>query len=105
MPQGYMHFETDQFFHRNGQYAYDPFKKEMANKWCRDKVYEALVAGRDVVVSNDFIRKCEVEPYRALARATKADLRIITLKTQFESFHIKDKKKFEAIKARWEEEV
>ena len=103
--QGYVHLETDQFFTKNGRYAYDPNKREEAEKWCRDQVYQALLAGRNVVVSNYFIRKRAVVPYRALAKVLKADLEIIVLRTQFESRHLKNKARFEAIKALWEEDV
>ena len=103
VPQGYVHFEADQFFYENGRYIYDPDRRQEAHKRCRDQAYEALSAGRDVAVSNTFIRKWEVEPYRALAKALKADLQIITLTTQFESLHLKDKTRFEEIKSRWEE--
>jgi hypothetical protein len=93
----------DQFFTKNGHYAYDPSKRNQATKWCRDQVYEALLAGRNVVVSNCFIRKCSVEPYRILAKNLKANLEIITLSTQFESPHIKNKALLQQIKSQWEE--
>lgn len=105
LPKGYVHFESEMFFMENGRFAYDPKKNSEARKWCRDQVYEALCAGRDVVVSDWFIRKESVEPYRVLAKTFKADLNILTIKTQFESKRVKNKAKFEQIKSRWEEVV
>jgi predicted kinase len=101
--QGYVHIEPDQFFYKNGRYAYDSSKRNEATKWARNQVYEALLAGRNVVVSDNFIRKSSVEPYRRLASHLKANLEIITLKTQFESPHIKNKAMLEQIKSQWEE--
>jgi predicted kinase len=101
VPQGYAHFEDDQFFYRNGKYVHEPKRIEEARKWCRDRAYEALSANRNVVVSNIFGSKWTVEPYRALAKALKADLQIVTLTTQFESIHIQNKARLEDIRSRW----
>jgi predicted kinase len=105
VPQGFLHFESDDFFRKNGRYAFDPRRRNDARQWCRDQVYEALLAGRDVVVSDNFLSKCEVRPYRDLANHLKAYLKIITLRTQFGSKHITNKALLAQIKSRWQEEV
>ena len=108
VPQGYVHYEEDHFFYNRGRgrhYAFDPTLRTVARKWCRDHVYKALLAGRDVVVSNCFSSKWEVEPYRALAKALKADLQIITLTTQFESIHITNQALLRQKNSSWEEVV
>jgi predicted kinase len=108
VPQGFVHYEEDHFFYNRGggrRYAYDPALRSLASKWCRDHVFKALSAGRDVVVSNFFNCRRTVEPYRALARALKADLQIITLTTQFESLHITNKALLEQRNASFQKEV
>lgn len=108
VPRGYVHYEEDLFFYNRGggrRYAYDPSLRMVAKKWCRDQVYMALAAGRNVVVSNCFPNAGSVAPYRALSKALKADLTIITLQTRFESIHVKDPKLIAAMNLRWQEVI
>lgn len=107
VPQGFVHLETDQFFTdiKTGRYAYNPKKLDEARKWCRDCVYNALLAGRNVVVSDTFHCKRLVEPYQALAKRFLARLNIVTLTTQFKSSHHPNPKVNEELKERWEEVV
>lgn len=106
--RGYVHYEEDQFFYNRGggrRYAYDPSLRMVAKRWCRDHVYKALSAGRNVVVSNCFPNRGSVEPYRALAKALRADLKIITLQTRFVSIHVTNPQLIAAMNLRWQEEV
>lgn len=60
------HFEADMWFERNNI----PFKKELlsvAHEWCKQRVGRAMLSGNDIVVSNTFIRKWEMDPYLDLA--------------------------------------
>lgn len=68
--RGYRHFEADQFFIRRGVYIYDARQKTAAHAWCLDSTIRALAGGRRVVVSNTFVRKCEISPYLDLHTQT-----------------------------------
>jgi predicted kinase len=59
------HYEADMWFERNV-----PFKKELlgvAHEWCKQRVGRAMLTGQDIVVSNTFIRKWEMDAYFDLA--------------------------------------
>lgn len=60
------HFEADMWFERNEI----PFKKELlsiAHEWCKQRVGRAMLTGEDIVVSNTFIKKWEMDSYFDLA--------------------------------------
>ena len=58
------HFEADMFFtHADGTYSFDKAKLADAHAWCREMTQTHLAKGRDVVVSNTFVRRWEMKPY------------------------------------------
>lgn len=70
--RGFLHFEADMWFEERG--AFDATLLPEAHAWCRARAAAALKAGRDVVVSNTFIRRADLWPYVVAA----ARLGIIT---------------------------
>ena len=70
--RGFVHLEADMWFERRG--AFDATLLPHAHAWCRAQTAAALKAGRDVVVSNTFIRRADLRPYIVAA----ARLGIIT---------------------------
>ena len=55
------HFEADMWFGDNG--GFDHTKLKDAHEWCQSMTQSALCCGRDVVVSNTFIKRWELQPY------------------------------------------
>jgi predicted kinase len=62
------HFEADMFFIKDELYLYDKSKIGEAHKWCQDKVKEAMLTGDNIVVSNTFVKRWEIEPYLLMAK-------------------------------------
>ncbi len=60
---GYLHFESDMFFVTDGHYAYDALKIRQAHDWCEASAKAAIEEGKNVVVSNTFMKKWELQPY------------------------------------------
>ncbi len=61
---GYVHFEADQWMtDEQGNYCFDPEKLSAAHKACRSATKRALEAGQNVVVSNTFVERWEMQPY------------------------------------------
>ena len=60
---GHRHFEADMYFCGNRGYLFDPRRLPDAHRWCQQKTLEALSGGFDVVVSNTFTQKWEMQPY------------------------------------------
>ena len=82
------HFEADMFFYRNGKYQYDKNFLEVAQRQC---LAQAEAAMRDhmhiIVVSNNFIRLWEMEPYVKLANALGYIVQEIIANAPFPNVH------------------
>lgn len=63
MPPNSVRMEADLFFYENGQYCFNPNMLSAAHRWCRVQTEMYLGLGMNVVVSNTFSRKWEVQPY------------------------------------------
>jgi uridine kinase len=60
------HFEADMFFEIDGEYKFDPKKLGDAHAWCLRSVADELFHGYDVIVSNTFTTKKEMNDYLEL---------------------------------------
>jgi energy-coupling factor transporter ATP-binding protein EcfA2 len=95
----FFHVEADMFFQRGDYYAFDPSKLDEAHRYCLDLVREALLAGRNVVVSNTFVKLSEMEPYKAFG----APVDVIEATGNFESVHNVPASVVDKMKAEWEQ--
>lgn len=101
---GAKHFEADQFFTTpNGVYRFDATKLPDAHKWCFDRAKEAIMRGHhNVIVSNTFTTKKEMQPYVELADVLGANLQIILCQADFGSTHNVPEHVIENMKQRFE---
>jgi len=61
---GYLHFEADMYFvDDKGNYTFNPSHIKNAHQWCQQSVRTALEHGHNVVVSNTFVKKWEMDFY------------------------------------------
>lgn len=100
--QGYRHFEADMYFCRNGVYRYDDKKIAAAHRWCMCKTYRSLAQGEDVVVSNTFTRRIEIEPYLEIAEIFGIQPGIIEAKGTWRNVHGVPDQVVDAMRQRWE---
>lgn len=63
---GYMHFESDQFFQIDGEYRFEAERLPQAHAWCLDQARQALVSGDFVCVANVFAAVEDIKPYTEL---------------------------------------
>jgi hypothetical protein len=63
---GYMHFEADDFFTKDGEYRFDANLLPAAHEWCLNKAREALRSGEFVCVANVFTTIDDLRPYTEL---------------------------------------
>lgn len=81
--QGYAHFEADMFLIVNGQYVYDKSKIGSAHDWCFSTAKAALENGRNVVVSNTFLKKWEMQRYIEIGYPFK----VVEMNGEWKSIH------------------
>jgi predicted kinase len=97
------HVEADMYFVRDGKYEFDGKSIGMAHSWCARMAENALEKGIDVVVSNTFTQKWELERYIELAKEYFATVEIIVMRGEFGSVHGVPPETIELMRRRWEE--
>lgn len=95
---GYVHFEADMYFIKDGQYQYDSRQIRQAHQWCREQTLRALQAGKRVVVSNTFTRLQEMEPYFSMTSA----VRVVEATGKWKNVHGVPEETLQAMASRWE---
>lgn len=83
----FFHCEADDFFMVGGVYTFDAKFLPVAHQFCKDRAQRALMSGRDVVISNTFTRKWEMDDYIRMAEAHGAELQVIICQGRFKNVH------------------
>lgn len=83
VPLGYVHLEADMFFNRNGVYTFNPALLGKAHAWCQNECKKALNEGKNVVVSNTFIKLWEMKPYLEMTN----DVKVIRMTKMYGNVH------------------
>jgi adenylate kinase family enzyme len=96
------HIEADMYFEdAKGNYKYDASKIKEAHEWCQEQTKKYLGNGIDVIVSNTFTRKWELDPY--LKMVNPEDIMIMKTTGSFGNVHGVSDEVIEKMKERWED--
>lgn len=99
------HIEADMYFVDSaGKYRFDPSKLPLAHAWCQQQTEDWLKQGKDVVVSNTFIKQWEMDFYRKLAVQYQAELIIEVCREQYQNIHGVGAATLKRMKRDWQEE-
>jgi len=102
---GFVHLEADMYFtsEETGIYKFDPTKLSEAHYWCQLGTEAAMTQGDNVVVSNTFVTRREMEPYYKLA--DRYNYRVIEriMYGDYGSTHNVPEKTIKRMRRRWEE--
>lgn len=99
---GFEHYEADMFHMKNGEYCFQSDKVKDAHNWCKQETFNALVCGKNVVVSNTFTRYWEMQDYFEMAKTFGIKPLVIVANGDFENVHNVPKEVIEAMRNRWE---
>jgi len=102
---GFLHVEADMFFVGPDGYKFNGLKIADAHDWCQKEVVRALDHGENVIVSNTFTQKWEIEPYQKMVEKTGCKLTIIKMEGNYGSVHGIPEIALQKMKDRWEELV
>lgn len=83
-------FEADMWFERNGHYDFEALKLFEAHNWCQKSVEDALVAGKNVIVSNTACSLEELNAYIQIAERAGAEVDIIRSPGPWNSRNLKE---------------
>lgn len=96
---GFVHFEADQWMvDAEGSYLFDPGKLVAAHEACRAATRCALEAGQNVVVSNTFVERWEMQPYLEMGCPVK----VIEVSGSFASEHDVPPEVLQQMRELWE---
>lgn len=100
----FVHLETDMYrTNKEGIYTFNHKDTGPAHKWCLESTRNYLKAGRNVVVSNNFVRLWELECYADIAVELETDFDVIECKENYGSLHTKETEIIEKMKFNWQE--
>ena len=95
--------EADHFFlDEEGNYNFDIKQIKEAHDYCKSMIADALAHNLDVIISNTFTQKWEIQPYLIMAKAYGIEPLIIETKGTWPSVHNVPQEVLERMKARWE---
>jgi len=98
--EGYSHFEADMYYPNQ---KFDPRKKAAAHRWCKARVESAVREGRNVVVSNTFVRRWEMAWYFDLAAKYEVPITVIKMDGEYQNVHGVPPEKLAQMRAAWED--
>ena len=100
---GFIHLETDQYW--GPDYKFDMSKLGEAHQWCQDETANMLGRGHDVVVSNTFTTKKELQPYFDIAKRFGIVPQVILCQGQYGNIHNVPVEVLEKMKNRFEYDI
>ncbi len=96
---GAVHFEADQWMTgADGNYCFDPGGLAAAHAACLSATKRALDAGHNVVVSNTFVARWEMQPYLELG----VPVRVLEATGSFKSEHNVPPEVLRQMREQWE---
>lgn len=84
---GRFHVEADMFHWKDGLYQFNPSRSHLGHEWCQRMVFSAMEQGLDVVVSNTFTQKWEMQPYLNLANKAEYKVTICRMNHDYGTLH------------------
>lgn len=85
---GFCHHEADHYMvNGKGEYEFNPSKLSAAHDACYILTMSDLMKGMDVVVSNTFIKKSEINRYLDLGVNPNVEIVVVKLDGGFKSIH------------------
>ena len=99
---GYEHYEADQYFERDGGYAFVAAELPKAHAWCLECAINSMARSARCVVSNTFTRRWEMQPYIDAAKNAGVPVRVIEAGGAWQNCHGVSAETVERMRARWE---
>lgn len=102
--RGYKHFEADMYFiDKDGQYNFDSSKIRYAHAWCEAMVFNSLLEGSNVVVSNTFVRRWEFKSYITFCNDNNIPYGIIVAQGSYFNIHGVPDEVIKRMRRNWED--
>jgi len=96
------HLEADMFFVRDNIYSFNKEHIKEAHEFCQKMAETIMETGADLVVSNTFTTKKELDPYLTLAKKYNYDISVFTVVGNFKNKHNVPEEVIKKMKNRFE---
>ena len=100
---GCFHVEADMYHCRNGEYQFDVSHSRFGHNWCQKTAFFAMEQGMDVVVSNTFTQKWELQPYLDFAVKTGHKVTILRMTNNYGTVHGVPEETMQKMRSRFED--
>lgn len=100
------HFEADMYFtNADGKYHFQREKLNLAHSWCKDATRAAMFDPNveTIIVSNTFVKLCEMEYYVELAKQHNASLNILVATGNYQNVHGVPREVVERMRLAWQD--
>lgn len=85
--QADIHLEADMYFVEDNRYNFFPELLYKAHSWCQETTRIFLANGKNVIVSNTFTTRKELEPYIVMAKELNVPVKIYRCTQDYGSIH------------------
>ena len=100
---GIFHVEQDMRLIRDGKYTWTKESVTNAVAFCRTAAKHAMLEGMDLVISNTFTRRFEMQFYLDLANRLGYEVCVFKARGNFGSIHNVPEESMKAMRDRWED--
>jgi predicted kinase len=89
VPSDWVHYEADMYFINpiTGEYKWVGEEISKAHRWCEYMVDAAMKNGKNVIVSNTFVKKEDYKVYEEMAQQYGYSVQIIICQGKFQNTH------------------
>ena len=102
----WLHYEADQYHtDKDGNYNWKPENVRVAHQWCQSQVEQSLKNGFDVIVSNTFTTKKEIQPYIDICNRLNCEYEIILCTGEYQNVHNVPEETLRKMKERFEYDI
>jgi predicted kinase len=97
------HIENDMWYEKFlGSYIYNRENHLKAIKWCKEEALRIMKLGEDLIVSNTFIQRWEMDYYCNLAFEYNYNIKCIIMQNRFKNIHNVPEDKIKLMEAKFE---
>lgn len=87
VPYGFVHFESDEWHYNNLGYVFEACNSAKSHIWCQLNTENLIRKGKNVVVSNVFIKLIHIVPYYDIAVRYRVNFQVITADGNYKDIH------------------
>lgn len=98
----YVNFEADTYFGTGDDYKWRGDLLGKAHEWCQNQTRQALIEGKNVVVSNTFTKLWEMQAYFDMAKELGVPVEVLEMTGNWPNIHGVSEEHIANMRKRWQ---